>query len=107
MVVPELATLVCRMQPLTQLFRGLASWVKRQLWAHSMQQVRRQTLQFEEAARPGRWWFLVSCRRQTSNMRHQWPLPKHPQQYLPTEPMAFQGRPAPKDWVVTLVLCQG
>ena len=53
MVVPKLPTLVCRMQPLTQLFRGLASWVKRQLWAQAMQQVRRQTLQFEEAARPG------------------------------------------------------
>ena len=41
MVVPELATLVCWMQPLTLLFRGLARWVKRQLWAQAREQVRR------------------------------------------------------------------
>ena len=54
MVVPKLPTLVCRMEPLTQLFRGLARWMQRQLRAQAMQQVRGQTLPFEEAARPGR-----------------------------------------------------
>ena len=54
MAVPELVILVYRLQPLTQLFRGLARWMQRQLRAQAMQQVRGQTLPFEEAARPGR-----------------------------------------------------